>query len=122
MKQLTKERVKAIATLCATLLASVNAGLALAGVNALPFTSDQVTAWVSGVLGVVLTVFSWWKNQNLTAASVQGQHVVRSVKLAGASGDAADHADPSVVNTVAAVMPVPEVTGLPDTGDGGGAA
>lgn len=99
MRQLTKERIKAIATLCATLLASVNAGLALAGFNVLPFTSDQVNAAVSGVLGFVLTVYAWYKNQNLTSASVQGQHVIKSVKLAQATGNDVDHADTVLVPT-----------------------
>lgn len=80
MKTLTTERVKAIATLAVTLFSTVNAGLALAGINTLPFTSDQVSAAVYGVLSVVTTFYAWWKNQNLTSAAVVGQQTTSAIK------------------------------------------
>ena len=70
---LTGERVKAGVTIVVTLYALVNAGLSLAGINPLPFTDEQVSASVFGVIGIAGTIYGWWKNQNITSASLAGQ-------------------------------------------------
>ena len=51
---LTAERVKAGVTIVVTLYALANAGLSLAGINPLPFTDEQVSASVFGVIGIVV--------------------------------------------------------------------
>ncbi len=56
-------------TIVVTLYALANAGLSLAGINPLPFTDEQVSASVFGVIGIVGTIYGWWKNQNITSAS-----------------------------------------------------
>lgn len=80
---LTAERVKAGVTIVVTLYALVNAGLNLAGYNTLPFTNEQVSATVFSVVGVLGTVYSWWKNQNITSASLAGQQLVDALKKEG---------------------------------------
>ena len=80
---LTGERVKAGVTIVVTLYALVNAGLSLAGINPLPFTDEQVSASVFGVIVIAGTIYGWWKNQNITSASLAGQQLVDALKKEG---------------------------------------
>ena len=80
---LTGKRVKAGVTIVVTLYALVNAGLSLAGINPLPFTDEQVSASVFGVIGIAGTIYGWWKNQNITSASLAGQQLVDALKKEG---------------------------------------
>lgn len=80
---LTAERVKAGVTIVVTLYALVNAGLSLAGINPLPFTDEQVSASIFGVIGIGGTIYGWWKNQNITSASLAGQQLVDALKKEG---------------------------------------
>ena len=80
---LTGERVKAIVTILVTLFSLANAGLSLAGFNPLPFTNEQVSATLFAVVGVIGTVYGWWKNQNITSASLAGQQLVDALKKEG---------------------------------------
>lgn len=80
---LTGERVKAGVTIVVTLYALVNAGLNLAGYNTLPFTDEQVSTTVFSVIGVIGTIYGWWKNQNITSASLAGQQLVDALKKEG---------------------------------------
>ena len=77
---LTGERVKAGVTIVVTLYALINAGLNLAGYNTLPFTDEQVSTTVFSVIGVIGTIYGWWKNQNITSASLAGQQLVDALK------------------------------------------
>jgi SPP1 family holin len=80
---LTGERVKAIVTILVTLFSLANAGLSLAGFNPLPFTNEQVSATLFAVIGVLGTIYGWWKNQNITSASLAGQQLVDALKKEG---------------------------------------
>lgn len=80
---LTCERVKAVVTILVTLFSLANAGLGLAGFNPLPFTNEQVSATLFAVVGVIGTVYGWWKNQNITSASLAGQQLVDALKKEG---------------------------------------
>lgn len=73
------ERVKSFALLAAQLYAVVQTGLTLAGVAQLPWTSGQVSAAVTGVAAVALSVWSWWRNNNVTANAVAAQRVKRNL-------------------------------------------
>ena len=102
---LTGERVKAGVTIVVTLYALVNAGLSLAGINPLPFTDEQVSASVFGVIGIAGTIYGWWKNQNITSASLAGQQLVEALKKecvfngVSAAKSAALSADSAVAKT-----------------------
>ena len=80
---LTGERVKAVVTILVTLFSLANAGLSLAGFNPLPFTNEQVSATLFAVVGVIGTEYGWWKNQNITSASLAGQQLVDALKKEG---------------------------------------
>ncbi|WP_137658178.1 phage holin [Bifidobacterium moukalabense] len=107
---MTTERVKAIVTIVVTLYALLNAGLNLAGINTLPFTNDQVSATLFAVIGVIGTVYGWWKNQNITSASLAGQQLVDALKKEGVVNGvtAAKNAALSAASAVAKTAPAAE--------------
>lgn len=84
------ERTKAIVALIVQLYSTVQAALALAGVNLLPFTNDQVTLGVSTVIAAALAVYNWWTHGVMTEAGLQGKQVTKAIKLAGSTGNGID--------------------------------
>lgn len=70
---LTVERTKAIILLIVQLFSVAQTGLSIAGISQLPFTTDQVSTAITGVIAVIASVYAWWRNNNLTGAAVQGQ-------------------------------------------------
>lgn len=109
---MTGERVKAVVTILVTLFSLVNAGLSLAGFNPLPFTNEQVSATLFAVVGVIGTVYGWWKNQNITSASLAGQQLVDALKKEGVvhGVSAAKNAAMSAASAVAKTAPAEEAT------------
>ena len=107
---LTGERVKAIVTILVTLFSLANAGLSLAGFNPLPFTDEQVSATLFAVVGVIGTVYGWWKNQNITSASLAGQQLVDALKKEGVvhGVTAAKNAALSAASAVSKTAPAEE--------------
>ena len=107
---LTGERVKAIVTILVTLFSLANAGLSLAGFNPLPFTNEQVSATLFAVIGVLGTIYGWWKNQNITSASLAGQQLVDALKKEGVVNgiSAAKNAAMSAASAVAKPAPAEE--------------
>ena len=107
---LTGERVKAIVTILVTLFSLANAGLSLAGFNPLPFTNEQVSATLFAVVGVIGTIYGWWKNQNITSASLAGQQLVDALKKEGVVNgiSAAKNAAMSAASAVAKTTPAEE--------------
>ena len=68
---LASERAKAIVLLVVQLYALAQTGLTLAGVSQLPFT---------GLLAVASSVWSWWRNNNLTQEAVDGTRMTHALK------------------------------------------
>lgn len=98
---MTVERTKAVVLLVVQMFALAQTGLSLAGISQLPFTSDQVSTAITGVIAVIASIYSWWHNNNMTTAAVQGQQVIDGIKLAQRNGNTADHpdTDPSTSTT-----------------------
>lgn len=107
---MTGERVKAVVTIVVTLYAPLNAGLNLAGINTLPFTNDEVSTTLFAVIGVLGTIYGWWKNQNITSASLAGQQLVDALKKEGVVNgiSAAKNAAMSAASAVAKTAPAEE--------------
>lgn len=116
---LTGERVKAIVTILVTLFSLANAGLSLAGFNPLPFTNEQVSATLFAVVGVIGTVYGWWKNQNITSASLAGQQLVDALKKEGVVNgiSAAKNAAMSAASAVAKTAPAEETAEAAETAE-----
>lgn len=104
---LTVERTKSIVLLLVQLFSVVQTGLSIAGISQLPFTSDQVSTAITGVIAVIASVWAWWRNNNVTVAAVQGQQVTNAVKLAQSAGNAVD--------MPGEVVPMSEMIEDPDT-------
>lgn len=79
---LTTERVKAIAALVVNLASTVSAGLALAGLNPLPFTSDEISAAVFTTITVISAVYNWWTHLTVTRAGYEGKMLTAAIKNA----------------------------------------
>ena len=77
---LTVERTKSIMLLLVQLFSVVQTGLSIAGISQLPFTSDQVSTAITGVIAVIASIYSWWRNNNVTEAAVQGQQLTTAIK------------------------------------------
>lgn len=77
---MTIGRIKSVVLLIVQLYSVVQTGLTLAGFNALPFTSDDVSAAITGVIAVIASVYAWWRNNNMTEAAVEGQKLTDSIK------------------------------------------
>lgn len=113
---MTGERVKAIVTILVTLFSLANAGLSLTGFNPLPFTNEQVSATLFAVIGVIGTIYGWWKNQNITSASLAGQQLVDALKKEGVVNGvtAAKNAALSAASAVAKTAPAEETAEEPE--------
>ena len=70
--------------------------------------AGQVSAAIFGVIGIGGTIWGWWKNQNITSASLAGQQLVDALKKEGvvngitAAKSAALSAASAVAKTTAA--------------------
>lgn len=74
------ERTKAIALLLVQLFSVAQTGLTLAGVSQLPFTTDEVSAAITGVIAVISSIYAWWRNNNVTSAALAGQRLTDGLK------------------------------------------
>lgn len=121
---MTGERVKAVVTIVVTLYALLNAGLNLAGINTLPFTNDEVSTTLFAVVGVIGTIYGWWKNQNITSASLAGQQLVDALKKEGVVNgiSAAKNAAMSAASAVAKTAPAEETAEAAETAESAEAA
>lgn len=95
---LTTERTKAIVLLVVQMFALAQTGLSLAGISQLPFTSDQVSTAITGVIAVIASLYSWWHNNNITSAAVQGQQLTTAIKTG--SIDATQGTSPATTSTL----------------------
>lgn len=77
---LTLERTKSIVLLLVQLFSVLQTGLSIAGVSQLPFTTDQVSTAITGVIAVIASVWAWWRNNNVTEAAVQGQQLTNAIR------------------------------------------
>ena len=62
------------------LLALVNQGLTIAGLNVLPITDDQVTEVLSLVLTIGASLWAWWKNNSFTPAAIKADELMDELK------------------------------------------
>ena len=105
---MTVERTKAVVLLVVQIFALAQTGLSLAGISQLPFTSEGVSTAITGVIAVIASIYSWWHNNNVTEAAVQGQQVVDGIKLAQRTGNTADQPDTDTeVSSAPESMPMP---------------
>ncbi|MGX8177414.1 phage holin [Exiguobacterium artemiae] len=61
-----QEKTKALITLVILVLTMINQALQLAGYSTIPFAPEKVEQFLSMLATAVVSVYAWWKNQNVT--------------------------------------------------------
>lgn len=61
-------------------VALVNQGLTLAGVNPLPFSSESVENFVAGAFTLGASLWTWWKNNSFTENAVAADEYKKGLK------------------------------------------
>ncbi|MFZ7120196.1 MAG: phage holin [Eubacteriaceae bacterium] len=59
------------------LIALVNQGLQLFGVNTLPFTGEEVANVITIILTVISAIWSWWKNNSFTTLAQEADKILK---------------------------------------------
>lgn len=62
-----------IARTAALIFALVNQVLTIVGKNPLPFSTDEVYAGISALLTVSVSLWTWWKNNNVTKTAQRNE-------------------------------------------------
>ena len=72
----------AIVRLVALVILMLNQALVTLEYNPLPFSDEQIYEAVSIVAVVIVTIWTWWKNNNVTEEALSGQAEVERLKEA----------------------------------------
>lgn len=116
---LTMERVKSVAAIAAALYFVLNTVLGSFNVNPLPFTNEEVSAAVSSVGAVVMTVVVWWRQNVITKAADAGHRLTTAIKTGQVAAVQGTSQPPTGINPTAGEVDaagdveLDEVTGTP---------
>ncbi len=83
------QKRSAIIRLIVMAVLMVNMVLTLAGKNPIPFDEAQLTEWLTIAAAGLSTLWSWWKNNNMTAAAQVAQNTLKAIKEDGDGSDGA---------------------------------
>ena len=61
-------------------LALVNQGLTMAGLNVLPISEEQVNEVLSLVFTIGASLWAWWKNNSFTSAAIKADELMGELK------------------------------------------
>jgi len=75
-----KEKIKAIVRIVALGVLFMNSILAAKGISPIPFDEKTVTESVSNIATVVMSVYVWWKNNNITKEAQSAQLHLNELK------------------------------------------
>lgn len=70
----------AIVRLIVLVILMLNQALVTLGYNPLPFSDDQIYEAVSIIAVVVIAIWTWWKNNNITDVALAGQSEIERIK------------------------------------------
>ena len=59
-------------------LALINQGLTVAGINPIPYDSQEVELFMSTLLTGVTAVMAWWKNNSFTQKAIEADEKLHS--------------------------------------------
>lgn len=71
---------QAIVRLIVLVILLLNQTLIVLGYNPLPFSEDQIYEGVSSVATVVMALYTWWKNNNVTKEAQEAQEYLDELK------------------------------------------
>lgn len=70
----------AIVRLVALVILMLNQALVTLGYNPLPFSDEQIYEAISIIAVVVVAIWNWWKNNNVTDVALAGQAEIERIK------------------------------------------
>lgn len=70
----------AITRLVVLVIVLLNQTLLVFGMNPLPFSEEEIYLGVSSVIGFVVVMRSWWKNNPITKEAQEAQKVLQKLK------------------------------------------
>lgn len=71
---------QAIVRLIVLVILLINQTLIVLGYNPLPFSEVQIYEGVSSVATVVMAIYAWWKNNNVTKEAQEAQEYLNELK------------------------------------------
>lgn len=71
---------QAIVRLTVLVILLLNQTLIVLGYNPLPFSEEQIYEGVSSVATVVMALYAWWKNNNVTEEAQEAQKYLNDLK------------------------------------------
>lgn len=83
------QRTNAIIRLVVMAVLMVNMVLTLAGKNPIPLDETALTEWLSVAAAGLSTLWSWWKNNNITKKAQEAQNTLQGLKEDGDGSDGA---------------------------------
>ena len=83
------QKRNAIIRLIVMAVLMVNMVLTLAGKNPIPFDEAELTEWLTVAAAGLSTLWSWWKNNNVTTAAQEAQNTLKAIKEDGDGSDGA---------------------------------
>lgn len=81
------QRTTAIIRLIVQAILLVNMGLTLAGKNPIPFDEATVTEWLTVAAAGISSIWTWWKNNNVTKKAQEAQTILKGLKEDGDGSD-----------------------------------
>lgn len=80
MLKVQNERISAIVTLIVQMFLVMNMILTAAGKNPIPLDEAVLTEVLTYILTIAWSVWTWWRNNNMTKAAVVGQMTTNQEK------------------------------------------
>lgn len=81
------QKRSAIIRLIVMAVLMVNMVLTLAGKNPIPFDEAELTEWLTVAAAGLSTLWSWWKNNNITKKAQEAQNTLQGLKEDGDGSD-----------------------------------
>lgn len=88
-RKMKNQKKSAIIRLIVMAVLMVNMVLTLAGKNPIPFDEAELTEWLTVAAAGLSTLWSWWKNNNVTTAAQEAQNTLKAIKEDGDGSDGA---------------------------------
>lgn len=62
------------------IVALINQGLSMAGINILPITDEQISEVITLVITISASLWSWWKNNSFTPNAIKADQYLTELK------------------------------------------
>lgn len=69
------------------IVALVNQGLNMAGINVLPITDEQINDVITLVITIGAALVAWWKNNSFTPKAIQADEYLATLRKGGESNE-----------------------------------